>query len=99
MVVVWQRPVSVVPPPWFVDAFDASAGSATRLKVTTVTTTKAERNPLISAVILVRHNPTNSRKVTARSSLQIMRTFVAMIVNPIRPCTVNLSGSCAVCVA
>lgn len=65
VVVVWQCAETELLPSWFVEALDVNAGSATRLSVTTATTATADRNPLNSGVILVRHVPTNSRKVTA----------------------------------
>src|ERR1019366_1020172 len=65
VVVVWQCAKPKLLPSWSVEAFDVSAGSATKLMVTTATTTTADRNPLNSRVVLVRHIPTNSGNVSA----------------------------------
>ena len=65
VVVVWQCPESKLLPSWFVEAFDVSAGSATKLMVTTTTMTTADRNPLSSRVVLVRTISTNSGNVNA----------------------------------
>jgi hypothetical protein len=60
---------------WLVVAFEARAGSATRLSVTTATTASADRELLSIRVVVARHIPTNCRKVNVWPSPRIMRTF------------------------
>jgi len=84
--VVEQLPEPKLLPLWFVVAFDARAGSAMRLRVTTATTANADRELLSNRIEVARHILTTCRKVNAWPSPRIMRTFLFMLVNPIRPC-------------
>jgi hypothetical protein len=63
-----------------------------RLRVTTATTASADRELLSNRIEVARHILTTCRKVNAWPSPRIMRTFLFILVNPIRPCVVKSSG-------